>query len=438
MTTSQKGIELLKEFEGCVLKAYQDIIGVWTIGYGTTTSDWDITGKDIVKGMEIKQEQADRWLLESLRVKYEPLVSMYDNIYHWNQNEFDALVSFAYNIGSIGGLTAKGTRSRKEIAEKWTAYNHAGGKEVAGLTARRKKELALFLAPVTEERTMGKTAAELVAFAKEKVGTPYVYGAHGEILTQQQISSWAAAYPNVYTASYIAKAQKFIGQRCTDCAGLIDWFLGSDRNAQYYRDTAKERVSISRLDETMIGWAVWKSGHIGIYIGGGLVVEAKGINYGTIISNVKDTSWKEVCKLAAIDYAAPEQPEIEIIPCSSDTGLIVTAKTLNIRDYPKTGKIIGTYSGGQRVYPTGKVYVSDTDVWLQTNKGFISRKYLKGWITEQEGKWYVEAGDSFPHDTLREIGGSVYYFNDAGWLETDKLFTVQASSTGALSVTAEL
>ena len=78
--------------------------------------------------------------------------------------------------------------------------------------------------------------------------------------------------------------------------------------------------------------------------------------------------------------------------------------------------------------------MSDTDVWIQTNKGFISRKYLKGWITEQEGKWYVEAGDNYPHGTLREISGSVYYFNDAGWLETNREFTVKAAADGSLSV----
>ena len=158
------------------------------------------------------------------------------------------------------------------------------------------------------------------------------------------------------------------------------------------------------------------------------------LDYGTIISNLRDTAWKEVCKLKGIDYSEPEQPTLNIIPCSSDTGLIVTAKSLNIRDYPKTGKVVGYYSGGAKVYPTGKVYVSDTDVWIQTNKGFISRKYLKGWITEQEGKWYVESGDNYPHGTLREIGGSVYYFNDAGWLETNRELKVKAAEDGSLSV----
>ncbi len=69
--------------------------------------------------------------------------------YNWNQNEFDALVSFAYNIGSIDGLTAKGARTRSEIAAKILEYNKAGGKVLAGLTRRRQEERKLFLTPVT-------------------------------------------------------------------------------------------------------------------------------------------------------------------------------------------------------------------------------------------------------------------------------------------------
>ena len=79
---------------------------------------------------------------------YEAKVEKYDTTYHWNQNEFDALVSFCYNIGSIDQLTANGTRSRETIADKILEYNKAGGKELSGLTKIRKAELGLFLTPV--------------------------------------------------------------------------------------------------------------------------------------------------------------------------------------------------------------------------------------------------------------------------------------------------
>ena len=71
--------------------------------------------------------------------------------YKWSQNEFDALVSFAYNIGSIDGLTSSGSRSKDEIVDKFLAYNRAGGKILAGFTRRRQEERALFITSVHKE-----------------------------------------------------------------------------------------------------------------------------------------------------------------------------------------------------------------------------------------------------------------------------------------------
>lgn len=137
MKTGQAGINLIKEFEGCRLEAYKCPAGVWTIGYG------HISG--VKPGDKITQAQADAYLVSDLE-KYEAKVNKYDATYHWNQNEFDALVSFAYNIGSIDQLTANGTRTKAKIASSMLLYNKAGGRALAGLTRRRQKENALFLA----------------------------------------------------------------------------------------------------------------------------------------------------------------------------------------------------------------------------------------------------------------------------------------------------
>ena len=81
----------------------------------------------------------------------------YNNTYKWNQNEIDALVSFAYNIGSIKQLTNNGTRSKKEISTAMLKYNKAGGKVYRGLTRRRVAEQKLFLTPVkTTEKKVEK------------------------------------------------------------------------------------------------------------------------------------------------------------------------------------------------------------------------------------------------------------------------------------------
>lgn len=145
MTTGQAGIKLITQFEGCRLTAYKCPAGVWTIGYGHT--------QGVHEGQTITKAQAARMLAEDLE-RYEDKVNKYYERYKWRQNEFDALVSFAYNIGSIDKLTAGGTRSRQEIADKMLQYNKAGGRVLAGLTRRRQAERALFVA--TSQPTLRK------------------------------------------------------------------------------------------------------------------------------------------------------------------------------------------------------------------------------------------------------------------------------------------
>lgn len=135
MKTSNTGINLIKQFEGLRLKSYKCPAGVWTIGYGTT--------RGVQEGMQITETQAEELLKKDLE-RFEANVMKYDSIYHWNQNEFDAMVSFAYNLGSIDGLTNRGNRDRKTISHKMLLYNKANGKVLTGLTKRRQLEQALF------------------------------------------------------------------------------------------------------------------------------------------------------------------------------------------------------------------------------------------------------------------------------------------------------
>ncbi len=141
MKTSQTGIDLIKKFEGCRLDAYKCPAGVWTIGYGHTAG--------VSAGQKISPAQAEAYLRADLE-KYEKNVEKYNDRYKWTQNEFDAMVSFAYNLGSIDKLTARGTRTKAVIAEKMLLYNKVGGKVIAGLKKRRKEEQKLFLAGAEE------------------------------------------------------------------------------------------------------------------------------------------------------------------------------------------------------------------------------------------------------------------------------------------------
>lgn len=169
MKTNTAGINLIKKYEGCVLTAYRCPAGVLTIGYGHT-------GTDVKEDMIITKAQAEK-LLKADLIAFEKKVSAYDSIYHFNANQFSALVSFAYNIGSIDQLTAKGTRSLAEISKKMLLYNKAAGKQLPGLVKRRKAEQELFNKKATKTNTAKTETAKTDEAAKAadykiKVTTP--------------------------------------------------------------------------------------------------------------------------------------------------------------------------------------------------------------------------------------------------------------------------
>lgn len=153
MKTSSVGLGLIKGFEGCRLESYKCPAGVWTIGYGHTGN--------VKSGQKITQAKADAYLKSDL-ARFEKHVMSYDKKYNWTQNEFDALVSFAYNVGNITRLTNGGKRTKKQISERITFYNKANGKVLAGLTRRRQAEKALFDKPVaTKSTTVTKKSTTL-------------------------------------------------------------------------------------------------------------------------------------------------------------------------------------------------------------------------------------------------------------------------------------
>ena len=139
MKISKAGIDFIIGFEGFSAKACKCVSTekYYTIGYGHY-------GADVKKDDTITREEA-RKLLEADLLSFEKKVSKYDSKYDFNQNEFDALVSFAYNVGNIDQLTANGTRSRDKISKCMLLYDKSGGKVLNGLTKRRKAERELFL-----------------------------------------------------------------------------------------------------------------------------------------------------------------------------------------------------------------------------------------------------------------------------------------------------
>lgn len=139
MRTSKKGIDLIKGFEGFRAEAYKCPAGVWTVGYGTT--------KNITAGMVVTETQAENLLKDHLEKTEDMLTAL--NLYV-TQSQFDALMSFVYNCG-IGafrhsGLFAaiKNNPDGADVEHEWLKWTKAGGKELAGLVKRRKKELELY------------------------------------------------------------------------------------------------------------------------------------------------------------------------------------------------------------------------------------------------------------------------------------------------------
>jgi GH24 family phage-related lysozyme (muramidase) len=146
MKTGERGLKLIKEFEGCKLTAYKCPAGVWTIGIGSTRySD----GSAVKQGQTLVNEEAALLLLSKTLTSYEHAVNAIK--INLTQNEFDALVSLTYNIGA-GNLASstlvkmlKAGDSKAEIAKQFLRWDKAGGKPLAGLTRRRNAEAELFL-----------------------------------------------------------------------------------------------------------------------------------------------------------------------------------------------------------------------------------------------------------------------------------------------------
>jgi len=139
MKISQEGLSLIKKFEGCELDAYKCAAEVWTIGYGST--------KGVKEGDTITQEEADKLLLHEME-EYEGYINNIVEV-DLKQNEFDALVSWVFNLGPanlkastlLKVLNAKDYQGVPEQIKRW---NKAGGKVLEGLIRRREAEALLF------------------------------------------------------------------------------------------------------------------------------------------------------------------------------------------------------------------------------------------------------------------------------------------------------
>lgn len=140
MSISQAGIDLIKKYEGCRLFAYRDSVGVATIGYGHT--------KGVTMGQAITQQQAEAFLRDDIREAESVLHAMDIN---FKQQQFDALCSWIFNLGSGNFLRSsmclKMTTQAddEEVTDQLIRWCNAGGKPLVGLMKRRAEEANMFL-----------------------------------------------------------------------------------------------------------------------------------------------------------------------------------------------------------------------------------------------------------------------------------------------------
>ena len=140
MNISDDGFDIIKKFEGCELEAYKCAAGVWTIGYGHT--------KDVQEGDKWTEEKSEFMLWRELEDEYEHYVNSLVTV-PLNQCQFDALVSWVYNLGpnnlkSSSMLRVLNEGKYDEVPAQMKKWNKANGKVLAGLTRRREAEGLMF------------------------------------------------------------------------------------------------------------------------------------------------------------------------------------------------------------------------------------------------------------------------------------------------------
>lgn len=132
-------------------------------------------------------------------------------------------------------------------------------------------------------------------------GAVYLYGAKGEVITDSLVNRLAKENPKTYTNIYKKKALPLYGLRGVDCSGLITLASGAPVEGSYYMgQNYKPAPTLQR------GVILWRKGHVGVYIGNDKVIEAKGIDFGIVISKYKKENWAKMLLSPYVDYSSTQ------------------------------------------------------------------------------------------------------------------------------------
>lgn len=210
-----------------------------------------------------------------------------------------------------------------------------------------------------------KTASGLVSFVKTKIGVPYVYGAKGEKLTLEKYNTLRKMYGSMVWASDKNK----IGKICVDCSGLISWYTGKVINSATFKSTATKVLTIDKISQAVPGCAVWRSGHIGVYVGNGYIIEARGSAYGVVKTKVSERNFTHILWLKDIDYSAAKKTATTSTATSGKYTIKLHKGRFNVRKSATTNSAIVQVINGESTHTATKLsggwyYVSALGGWL--------------------------------------------------------------------------
>ena len=272
-------------------------------------------------------------------------------------------------------------------------FQEANGLTVDGIVGA-STWAALRSEPVAGAITADQLASEFKGFLAQ--GRGYVYGAQGELYTQELAEQWheqakagKRSVPNGRDKNnyFVGDCSKWIGKYVDDCSGgIVDAIRRyiptyKDRTANGFRAGFVRKGSMSTLPD-IPGLALWYSGHIGLYVGDGYAIEFRGTDYGCVKTKVSDRNWQEWGEIEGVTYDATE-PSKPDTPSSGDGKPyygICTGGSVNVRaggstDYPAIGI----------AHKDDKLLVLPTDGWPQVALeldgklvvGYMSDKYVE-------------------------------------------------------------
>jgi len=162
-------------------------------------------------------------------------------------------------------------------------------------------------------------AAYAESLLSSKANTWYMYGNNGHKITEKYIQEKKNQYPDRYSDSHIAELRKHLGAIGYDCSSIMDLYTGQDKSANGWLSAASESGSIDSMPE-IVGLSVHFNGHVGVYVGGGYVVEARGTWHGIVKTRLQDRPWRNWAKVPGISY----EEEDDMIFCKRGQGSIAS------------------------------------------------------------------------------------------------------------------